>query len=241
MIALPSLPAIAVGEVRHTRRRPIAHSVRMRTHLWLVDLAALPEGRFAPRFRTRDHFSGTASSIGTALTRFATAHGERVHPQDRLIMLAAPRAFGHVFNPLSVHWCLDAAGDVRFAVLEVHNTYAERHAYLIHPDTAGRAVVDKQFYVSPFFAVEGRYRVRLGLTPARASVGIVLEDDGPVFAASFRGLLRPATSVARVRAGVRTPLVPLQTSARIRWHGIRLWRRLPVHERPVHRPPAGMR
>ena len=35
-------------------------------------------------------------------------------------------------------------------VAEVHNTYGERHAYLLRPDEAGVAVTDKDFYVSPF-------------------------------------------------------------------------------------------
>ena len=50
---------------------------------------------------------------------------------DRILMLAMPRTLGYVFNPISIFWCYDAAGG-RVAVLaEVHNTYGERHTYLL--------------------------------------------------------------------------------------------------------------
>ncbi|HRW18816.1 MAG TPA: DUF1365 domain-containing protein [Dermatophilaceae bacterium] len=241
LASVPALPAIVVGEVRHHRRRPVSHDVRMRTHQWLVDLAEPAELLARRGFRGIDHFAGDAPSIETGLRRFAAAQGEQIGATDRLVMLATPRSLGHVFNPLSVHWCLTPSGRVRFAVLEIHNTYRQRHAHLVRPDAQGRAEVDKAFYVSPFFEVAGRYRVRLTLRDERVSVAIVLEQaGGPVFMASFRGVPEPATRGARIRAAVRTPFVAHQTSLRIRWHGIRLWRRLPVVPRPPHRPPAGL-
>ena len=45
----------------------------------------------------------------------------------------------------------------------MHNTYGERHAYLLRPDDGGRAATDKEFYVSPFNDVEGRYAIRFHL------------------------------------------------------------------------------
>ncbi len=76
-------------------------------------------------------------------------------------MLASARVFGHVFNPLSLFWCHDAAGELRCVVAEVHNTYGERHCYLLETDDAGRASVPKAFYVSPFNDVDGQYRMKL--------------------------------------------------------------------------------
>ena len=37
----------------------------------------------------------------------------------------------------------------------------QRHAYLLHTDDRGRAQVPKEFYVSPFYPVDGRYRMSL--------------------------------------------------------------------------------
>ena len=58
-------------------------------------------------------------------------------------MLASARSgagrASYVFNPLSTHWCYRADGSLACLVAEVHNTYGQRHAYLLRPDDAGRA------------------------------------------------------------------------------------------------------
>ena len=54
-------------------------------------------------------------------------------------MLANARVLGHVFDPLSVFWCFDADGALVCIVAEVHNTYGERHVYLLRPDPSGTA------------------------------------------------------------------------------------------------------
>ena len=69
-------------------------------------------------------------------------------------MLANARVAGHVFDPLSVFWCFDSGGDLACVVAEVHNTYGERHAYLLRPDHTGTARTGKELYVSPFNDVE---------------------------------------------------------------------------------------
>ena len=80
-------------------------------------------------------------------------------------MLANARVLGHVFDPLSVFWCYDSSGRLACVVAEVHNTYGERHAYLLRPDEAGVAVTGKDFHVSPFFDVSGTYELRFTLRP----------------------------------------------------------------------------
>ncbi len=46
-------------------------------------------------------------------------------------VLCYPRIFGYVFNPLSVWFCHDGDGALKAVVYEVHNTYDERHAYVL--------------------------------------------------------------------------------------------------------------
>ena len=243
MVTLPTLPALAVGTVRHERRTPLRHGLRFGTHLWLVDLDALPHLPPVVSFPVGDHFAGGTATIKEALTAFVAEHGIAVQPTDRMLMLSAGRSFGHAFDPLSVFWLLDAQGDLRCAVLEIHNTYGDRHAHVVHPDARGRARIAKQFYVSPFFSVDGHYDVQLVLDERRIATAITLEQDGDaVFHASFVGRPVPATPSHIARALLRTPFATLQTTVRIRIHGIWLWlRRLPVIPRPVHETQAGFR
>ena len=75
-------------------------------------------------------------------------------------------------------------------VAEVHNTYGERHAYLLQPDEAGTAVTDKGFYVSPFFDVSGTYELRFTLTPDLVATTVTLRRHDAV--AFTRDLPGPA-------------------------------------------------
>jgi DUF1365 family protein len=211
--------------------------------MWLLDVdAAMPDSLLAS-FPVKDHFGGAAASFRQAIATFGESKGEHVGKGDQLMMLAAARSFGHAFNPLSVFWCLTPEGEVRWLILEIHNTYGSRHAHLVVPDERGRFEIPKEFYVSPFFSIEGGYLVRVHLQNGNLNLGIQLRQDGVVvFSGSFAGKLRPATPWNLMVASLRTPFVAHQTSARIRIHGIWLWlRRLPVVPRPTPETQTGMR
>ena len=239
---LPTFPAIVRGKVLHNRRKPFQHGLTFKTYEWLLDLdQPLPNSAFA-RFLPEDHFGGKSASLRDAVETFAREHGASIEPGDRVIMLATARSIGYVFNPLSVYWCLDAGNDIRWAILEIHNTYGERHAHVIYPDAHGRVVIAKEFYVSPFFEIRGEYHVRLILDAHHVHASVNLhQDDELVFSASFSGTPLPATRSNLVRAALRTPFASYQTMVRIRAHGIWLWlRRLPVIKRPAHKEQVGM-
>ncbi len=246
---LPDLPALVVGRVAHRRVQPLGHSLDHRYYTWLVDLDHLPAHRWPlsllSSFRPQDHLDGgrLGGGIRGDLVRFLQHRGVDVGSHDRFVMLAHGRSLGHGFNPLSVHWCIAPDGQLRAAVLEVHNTYGQRHAYLLRPDATGRAGVDKEFYVSPFNDVSGAYDVRLRLEPRRVSVSVRLERDGAtVLTAGLSGRPQPATRRAIVRTAFTHPLMTQQVSALIRVHGIWLWlKRLPVRPRPDHDDEAAVR
>jgi hypothetical protein len=248
--ALPALPALVAGHVAHRRRTPVHHGFRHRIYQWLIDLDDVPRMpwylRPLARFDARDHLGGTGDAATDDLKenvlRYLTHHRVDLGERARIVMLANARVLGHVFDPLSVFWCFDGDGTLRCVVAEVHNTYGERHAYLLHPDVEGVAEVDKQFYVSPFNDVSGRYELRFELTPSRVRVTVDLVRDGAVVFGALLDLVpAPATAPTVVRTALRMPAMTHKVSALIRWHGIRLWlRRLPIAERPVHHPPAGV-
>ena len=158
-------------------------------------------------------------------------------------MLANARSLGHVFNPITVYWCTAPGAErAEHVVAEVHNTYGERHAYLLSPSADGRAEVDKELYVSPFYPVNGRYRMRLSEPGERMSVAITYEPDGASpFVATLTGQRRPFSTGSLVRLLLRYPSASLRVSTLIRIQGVRLWLRgLRPVRRPVHRPQEGV-
>jgi len=238
-------PVLYDCAVAHLRRRPTRYAFRQRTYLWLVDLDRLPRlprlMRPLARFDPRDHFGGAAPSIRAGLEAYLAARGVRLGG-GRVLMLANARVLGHVFNPLTLYWCHDRDGGPVCVVAEVHNTYGDRHCYLLRPDEAGWARTGKEFYVSPFFPVDGDYRMRLPEPGARLDLTVHLErGGGRPFTATVRGDRRPATPLGLLRAAVRHPWSTAAVSAGIRLHGIRLFLRgLPVRPRPRHRTQEGL-
>ncbi|MFD3516493.1 DUF1365 domain-containing protein [Streptomyces sp. NPDC058657] len=229
------------------RTTPRRHTLKHRTYLWYVDLDRLPRLprplRPLARFDARDHFGGTGPGIRSGLEKFLAARGIDLRG-GHVTMLAHARALGYVFNPLSLFWCHGPDGALRCIVAEVHNTYGERHCYLLTPGQEGAqpAEVAKEFYVSPFFPVDGHYRMTLPEPGARLELSIRLDRPGAgPFTATVRGARRPATTAGLLRAAVRHPLSTLAVSAAIRLHGVLLYLRgLPVQKRPCPHPQEGV-
>ncbi len=96
-----------------------------------------------------------------------------------ILMAAQPRSLGYCFNPISVFWCFDDAGAQAGVVIEVHNTYGDRHAYLVHPDEQGRATTGKAMYVSPFHGVDGTYEIAVPVPTDRLHVAVTLRGPLP--------------------------------------------------------------
>ncbi|MEW2545820.1 DUF1365 domain-containing protein [Streptomyces sp. NPDC047002] len=226
--------------VAHARVSPRRYAFRMRTYLWLIDPdrpPALPWWlRPLARFDARDHFGGSRPTIRAGLESFLAAHDIDLEG-GTVSMLAHARVFGHVFNPLTLYWCHRPDGSLACVVAEVHNTYGERHCYLLHTDASGRATVGKDFYVSPFFPVDGAYAMRLPEPGERLSLTVHLDrPGGRAFTATVRGTRRAATSRELLVAALRHPWSTAAVSAGIRIHGIaiRVLRGLPVQPRPRH-------
>jgi uncharacterized protein len=226
-------------QISHARAHPIRRVFRYRSYLWLIDLddlpgVPLPLRPFA-RFRSRDHLGGTRGSLRAGVDAYLARQGIDL-AGGRVLMLGYARVLGYVFNPLTVFWCHHADGTLAAVIAEVHNTYGQRHAYLLHPDARGRAEADKDFYVSPFLPVAGRYRLHLPEPGGTLRLSVTVHLDGrTVLAASVTGTRRTYTPWRLLGCALRYPWVPAQVSALIRWQGIRLAaRRLPIFPRPAH-------
>jgi DUF1365 family protein len=228
------------GVTVHARTAPLRNRFRDRTRPWLLDLDAVPRLPQAlgwlTRFDAADHLGDPAATIRANVDGFLADNGINL-AGGRVLMLANARALGHVENPISVHWCYAADGTLAAVIAEVHNTYGDRHAYLLRPDDGAGDVtrhVEKQMYVSPFNPVAGTYRISVSAPEDRISVSVTLERDGhPPFVATLQATRR-AHRPLLVEA-LCTAAGSWRTSALIRWQGIRLFLRgLRIEPRPVH-------
>ena len=244
-------PAIVRGRVTHARHQPRANSFAYAADYVLLTEADLA-GRDGPRLfsygrrnvvslHPGDH--GLADEAGPAwVRRFAAERG--IEGVARVSLLAHPRLWGYVFNPVSFWLMTDAWGDLRAVLAEVHNTYGDRHAYLVH-HADGRAIgphdwieAEKHMHVSPFFDVEGRYRFRFVLEHGRIGIWIRYDDGrGGGLSTALTGRRRPFTDGELLLCLARGPLGAARTTLLIHWQALRLWLK-GLRFRPRPAPPA---
>ncbi|MEI7514144.1 MAG: DUF1365 domain-containing protein [Betaproteobacteria bacterium] len=245
---------LGFGQVRHVRLKPTRHAFVYRSYFLMLPMRSLqlagaspsplPRNRFAPiSFYDRDHGDGRGPEAGGALAWLdellanegvADANGE-------VWLHCLPRVWGFAFKPVSFWYCHRTDASLRAIVVEVNNTFGQRHCYLLDPVRFGAELhADKVFHVSPFCPVEGGYRFRFMVDAARVrTVARIDYDDalGPVLQTSVSGMLEPITPAALRRALLGYPLMTLAVVARIHWQALRLFlKRVRVFRVPS--PPA---
>jgi hypothetical protein len=230
--------ALYSGTVMHRRWKPKQHLLRYRVFALLVDLDELPGlGRRLTlfshnRFNLFSHMDRDfGPGDGTALRPWVTAHlaAAGLETGDlRISLLCYPRILGYAFNPLSVFFCRRARDGALVALLyEVHNTFGERHCYLIPTESDQmpvRQACEKEFYVSPFIAMRATYRFQV-LPPAERLAIVINEADaaGRLLDASFVARRLPLTDGKLLSLLARHPLMVLKVIGGIHWEALQLW------------------
>jgi DUF1365 family protein len=242
--ALPR-PLIGSGSVRHRRLRPREHAFAYPTYFLMLPMRAL-RAEPAPAlrrnragllsFHDRDHGAGSGDALAW-LDELLRSEGV-LDADGEAWLHTYPRVAGYAFKPVSFWYCHRADDSLAAVLVEVNNTFGERHCYLLAgPDLAfGRELsARKVFHVSPFCAVQGRYRFRFMRTADRTVARIDHDDDtGPLLQTSVSGHLAPLTERSARAAFFGMPMMTLGVLARIHWHALRLWfKRVPFFSKPA--------
>ena len=241
---------LGTGVVRHRRLRPSVHAFDYPSYFLMLPLrtlrvtaaAGLARNRFGLlSFHDHDHGDGRADALAWLDELLAN---EGVHDAGGEVWLHTyPRVLGYAFKPVSFWHCLRSNGTLAAIVVEVNNTFGERHCYLLAgPGLAyGREQrARKVFHVSPFCAVQGDYRFRFMRTAERTVACIDHDDDaGPLLRTSVSGHLVPLTARTLRAAFFGMPLMTLGVILRIHWQAIQLWsKRVPFFRKPA--PPQAL-
>jgi DUF1365 family protein len=226
--------ALYFGSVLHRRHRPQPHRLRHAVFWTLLDLDEVDAlDRRLTLFshnrlnvfslHDKDHGDGSDVPLRQQIDRHLAGAGVTA---AKVFLLCMPRTFGYSFNPLSIYFCLAANGEVSAIMYEVHNTFGERHSYLIPTISQTQPFehsCDKEFYVSPFMDIRLTYAFRVAIDCARVAVAIHgIDGNGPLIDASLVGNHAALTNGKLLRAMLTYPLVTMKVIAAIHWHALRM-------------------
>jgi DUF1365 family protein len=227
-------PAISLltGRTTHRREKPFVRSFAYRVAMIDVDIDRLAESDSASTLfavnranvialREIDHGArhGSVPLRFWAETRFASAGVSLDGGAIRLITF--PRVLGHGFAPISLWLGFGPEGALRGVIYEVHNTFGETHAYVSAFEPDVRVFADKEFFVSPFFGVEGRYRFTL--RPAAETLGVVIENidaEGRSHVATLNLRRQPFTTPAILAWLATMPFSGLGVIVAVHWQAL---------------------
>jgi hypothetical protein len=230
-----------VGEVMHRRFFPVRYRFAYRVFSLLLDIdridaaaratAIFSHNRFnLLAFHDADHGPHDGSPLRPWLERSLARFGVELEG-GRVDLLCFPRVLGYTFNPLAIWYCRHRDGSLRAVLLEVSNTFGERHGYLLHDNGAPLAWPVRQarakcFHVSPFVGMQAEYRFRLSEPGERLEIGIrELQDDRLMLVAAQVGRAEPFTSASLLRALLAVPFLTLKVMAMIHWQALKIWLR----------------
>lgn len=246
-----NIAQIGFGQVRHTRLRPKRNSFVYGTFFLMLPMRQLKNNdamgglainkRAGISFFDSDHGDGRSPEAGGALGWLEEVLcNEGINDADGEIWLHTyPRMLGYTFKPVSFWYCHRNDGSLRAILVEVNNTFGERHCYLLESPRYGAELrARKCFHVSPFCRVEGQYSFRFMRTvqqlKERTVVRIDLDDEnGPLLNTSVSGVLEPIDKKALRKALLHYPAMTLMVMARIHWQALKLWlKRVGFYSKP---------
>jgi DUF1365 family protein len=252
--------AVYEGWVRHRRFEPVEHAFRYRLFLMYLDLGELPAvldpyplwsaRRAAPaRFRRSDFMGDPRRPLAECARDAVEAQTGR-RPGGPVRLLANLRCLGHVFNPVSLYYCFDPAGErVEAVVADVNNIpWGERHPYVLARGGREGAVLggelDKALHVSPLMGMDQTYAFRATEPGDRLIVQIESRprdgEGGKTFDATLSMRRRELSGPLLTRMLLRYPAMSLQVVAKIYAQTLRLkLKGAPYFPHPQGKRPKG--
>jgi len=231
------------GHVRHRRFRPVANSFRYRIFFMFIDLEELPklfDGNFLwspdrvnlAYLRRRDHLGDPQAPLERAVRDLVENRGGN-RPNGPIRLLTHMRYFGYCFNPVSIYYCYDQAGQqLETIVAEIHNTpWGQQYCYVLdeqlneHPEKGWkRYQFNKNFHISPFMDMDIWYDWRFRQPGKTLTVHMInIEKDRKLFDATLTLRREEISRRNLTRVLLAYPLMTLKVTTMIYLQALRLW------------------
>lgn len=258
------LPLIGFGAVWHKRLRPALNQFTRPGYFVLLPMRSLRNARMERHnlagraqglainrsgrisFHDVDHGDGRSEQFGGALAWLEEllVQADIKDAVGEIWLQCYPRVLGYAFKPVSFWYCFGKEpGRLAAVVVEVNNTFGERHVYVLNRPAWGQdSLADKVFHVSPFLQVSGHYRFNFlgGAMAEGQDIRVRIDhwdEQGLLLATSQSGRLENATNAALNKAFWSNPAMTLGVVLHIHLQALRLWlKKVPWFSKPP--PPA---
>jgi DUF1365 family protein len=224
------------GQTFHGRKGAVENAFRYSIDYVLLDPTKAKSGPALfsrnkgniTSLQDRDHGGAPGEGRGVAWVR-EVLEQHQIALNGRILLLAQPRFWGHVFNPVSFWLCHDEEDVLRVVIAEVTNTFGDRHSYLcahddLRPITKGETLeAQKIFHVSPFQPIEGGYTFRFDITAEKIGIFIDYQTERGSLFATLTGKPQKLTNWSILQACLRRPFGSRRVLGLIHWQALKLW------------------
>lgn len=239
----PAQLQLAIGSTWHCRTEPARNAFKYSVYFLMLPMramrlkqqekpTALALNRFGLlSFYDIDHGVGGADALAWVESLLSEAGVD--HAGCEIWLQTFPRVLGYVFKPISIWYVLRKGDSLAAAVVEVNNTFGQRHIYLLEGNgVAWNASIEakKMFHVSPFCDVSGSYQFKF--TKSTNQIAAYVKHD--MLQTHWIGATQPYTQRAALAAFLSSPLMTFGIVLRIHWQAAKLWwKKVPFYKLPT--------
>ena len=160
-----------------------------------------------------------------------------------IFLLTMPKTLGLGFNPVSFWLCFDSNQLLRAVLVEVNNTFGQRHSYLcfnkdLEPITK-LSTIDrsKVFHVSPFCETRGYYEFLFDIEEKKIRINIDYYDDklnnDKLISTSITGKLIELKDGNLAKYLLQVPIMTIKVLTLIHYQALILWlKKIPYIKKP---------
>lgn len=233
---------IYIGNVYHKRHQPFEYAFKYRVFTLLIDIDEFEEASKRLKFFsfnrwnifslfTKDHGPRDGSHMRPWIESAAEEKGINLKG-GKIFMLAFPRLWGFVFNPISIYYCYDQKGQLACVLYQVKNTFGDQHGYLIGVEENKETIkqsCDKIFHVSPFIQMRSDYNFVVREPHETLDFAIHQfqtngeETRSKILTATWDGTRYELSDKNILRATLKHPLMTFKVVVGIHWEALWLW------------------
>ena len=238
----------------HGRLSPEKHGFTYPVYFLALDLAELDEiqqrtklfgyNRWRPcSLWDGDYLDAAEGTIRQKLSSLLVRRGHK-EELSSIVLLTVPRSLGYAFNPVSFHYCYGLNGKLCLVVVEINNTYGEKHVYILSKQNEQapgslpnvmRYVEKKDFFVSPFNDLRGHYEFMMSPLGDELDIRInLVRNEQLLLGSRIHGRAQPLSGANLLWTLVSHPGTAALALPRIAWQALRL--RFEKGLRPLLKP-----